>query len=366
MTGEKADDDFEVALLNEAVAERANVALYGATGAGKSTLLNSIFGEQVARTGTGAPVTQGTELFINAAGTLAVFDGAGLELGQTSPFKDLRRRVSRNRKGDAADLIHVAWFCVNSGTGRVEEGQRKAIAELHKHGIPVVMVFTKVSVRDGRIDPAAVEFADAVESMQLPIVTGRPVMTSALDDAFNGVTKYGLERLLEVTYSVVPEAQRVALAAAQRIDLGIKARYARAWIAGASAFAGGVGATPVAIADAALLVPTQAALLAKIAMIYDIPKEAAAKLITSSTALAASGGKIAAASLLKVVPGVGNVVTAGVAATITAVLGESWRLTTESAFTGKIDLNNATELSRLAELFTQHLKRGAGRDSSAS
>lgn len=360
VSDEMDEGGFEAALMNEATAERANVALYGATGAGKSTLLNAIFGEHVAATGVGEPVTSDTELFVNAAGTLAVYDGAGLELGQTTPFRDLRKRVTRNRRGDAAELIHVAWFCVNSGTGRIEDGQKKAIRELSSHGIPVVLVFTKVNVRDGVVDPAAIDFADAVENMELPIVSGRPIMTSAVDDSFNGVSKHGLERLLEVTYSVVPEAQRIALASAQRIDLTIKARYARSWIAGAAAFAGGVGATPIRLADAALLVPTQAALLARIAMIYNIPKEAAAKLIASSTAIAAAGGKIAATSLLKIVPGVGSVVSAGVAATITAVLGESWRVTTENVFAGKVDLEDANELARIAELFSTHVRSGTG------
>jgi hypothetical protein len=50
-------------------------------------------------------------------------------------------------------------------------------------------------------------------------------------------------------------AERIALASAQKIDLSITARYARSWIAGAVAFAGGVGATPIPLADAALLVP---------------------------------------------------------------------------------------------------------------
>lgn len=75
-----------------------------------------------------------------------------------------------------------------------------------------------------------------------------------------------------------------------------QARYARSWIAGAIAFAGGVGATPIPLADAAVLVPTQAALMAKIAMIYDIPKEKAIKLIGSTTAVASVGGKMAASS----------------------------------------------------------------------
>ena len=354
------DGDFVAALDAEATVDRVNIALYGATGAGKSTLLNAIFGAPIAETGIGDPVTSTTELFVNDTGTLGIYDGAGLEIGERSPFRDIRRRITKNRKGDTDALIHVAWYCVNSQTDRIEPGQKRIIADVAASGIPVMLVLTKVSVRDGAVDPAAVAFADAIEAMKLPIVTGRPVVTASVNDAFNGVGQYGLDNLLEATYRVVPEAQRIALAAAQRVDLSIKARYARSWIAGAVAFAGGVGATPIPLADAAVLIPAQAAMMAKIASVYGIPKAKAAKLVGSTTVLAAAGGKVAAANLLKLVPGVGLVISAGVAATITAVLGESWRITTERIFTGKLDLDDAEQMADLAETFTSNVKNGTG------
>jgi uncharacterized protein (DUF697 family) len=360
MNGVENNGDLESALEAEAPADRANIALFGATGAGKSTLLNAIFGAPIAATGVGDPVTSVTEMFVNDTGTLAIYDGAGLELGEKSPFLDIRRRITRNRKGDTGALIHVAWYCVNSRTDRLEAGQKQVIREVAARGIPVLVVLTKVSVRDGVIDPAAVVLADAIEAMALPIVSGRPIITAAVDDPFNGVGVYGLESLLDATYRVVPEAQRIALAAAQRIDLSIKARYARSWIAGAVAFAGGVGATPIPIADAAVLVPAQAAMMAKIASVYGIPKAKAAMLVSSSTAIAATGGKLAAASLVKLVPGVGSAISAGVAATVTGVLGESWRVTTERVFTGKLNLDDAQQLAHVAETFTSNVKHGTG------
>ena len=39
---------------------RVNLAVFGKTGVGKSTLVNAIFGEPVAVTGIGAPVTTGS------------------------------------------------------------------------------------------------------------------------------------------------------------------------------------------------------------------------------------------------------------------------------------------------------------------
>jgi len=348
------------AVESEPTTERVNIALYGATGAGKSTLLNAIFDAPMAETGVGEPVTATTEMYSNDAGTLSIYDGAGIELGERSPFRDIRKRISRNRRADVADAIHVAWYCVNSKTDRLEDGQKRVIQEIAKHGIPVVLVLTKVNVRGGVIDPAAIRLTKAIEEMELPIVGGTPVVTAAVDDSFVSAERYGLDRLLDVTYAVVPEAQRIALAAAQKIDLSIKARYARSWIAGAVAFAGGIGATPIPATDAVILIPAQAALMVKIASIYDIPKAKISALTGTATLAASQGGKFAAASLLKLVPGVGSVISASVAATITGVLGESWRLTTERAFTGEIDLDDAKQLEELARTFLSNIKNGTG------
>ncbi|MBH0128784.1 YcjF family protein [Salinibacterium sp. NK8237] len=352
-------DDLQSAIEGEVPVERANIALFGATGAGKSTLLNAIFGAEIAQTGIGAPVTNETEMFVNDAGTLAIFDGAGVELGGRNPVRDITQRLFRNRQGESDAVIHVAWYCVNSQTGRLEKGQRDVITKVAALGIPVVLVLTKANVRNGVVEPKTASLADEISKMTLPIVGGRPVITSSVDDEFNGVGRFGLETLLDETYRVVPEAQKISVAGAQKIDLTIKARYARSWIAGAVAFAGGVGATPIPLADAALLIPAQAALMARIAAIYDIPQAKAAKLVGSTTVLAAGAGKIAAASLLKLIPGVGSVISAGVAATLTGVLGESWRVTTERVFTGKFDLDDADQLTKIAEMFASNMKSGA-------
>ena len=74
---------------------RFNLAIFGKTGVGKSTLINAIFGEEVARTGIGEPVTHGSHLYLDKVGHLGIVDTQGLEVG-----KDDRRSSSELQQGD--------------------------------------------------------------------------------------------------------------------------------------------------------------------------------------------------------------------------------------------------------------------------
>ena len=49
---------------------RFNLAVFGNTGCGKSTLINAMFGDEVAKTGIGKPVTRGTHYYEHPSGLL--------------------------------------------------------------------------------------------------------------------------------------------------------------------------------------------------------------------------------------------------------------------------------------------------------
>src|ERR687894_132271 len=68
----------------DAALGRFTLAISGKTGVGKSTLINPIFGEEVARTGIGEPVTRGSHLYLDKIGHLGIVDTQGLEVGRDS------------------------------------------------------------------------------------------------------------------------------------------------------------------------------------------------------------------------------------------------------------------------------------------
>jgi len=95
--------------------------------------------------------------------------------------------------------------------------------------------------------------------------------------------------------------------------------------------AGAIGFTPIPFSDAPLLVTNEMALLARILHLYDL--DSVAKTLESISLssvmgpLLSSGGKALAASLIKLVPGVGTlaggVISGTVGAIVTAAFGEA-------------------------------------------
>ena len=180
---------------NEAIG-RFNLAIFGKTGVGKSTLINAIFGEEVARTGIGEPVTRGSHLYLDKVGSLGLIDTQGLEVGKDDKeiLKELNNVVRESRKLPQSEQIHVAWYCVRGMDRRFEETEAEFIRRLSELGLPVLLVLTQVPQREGRVHPEALMLAEQIMAKQLPIVGGRPFMTYAKPDEFTGQPAYGLQR----------------------------------------------------------------------------------------------------------------------------------------------------------------------------
>ena len=101
---------------------RFNLGIFGPTGVGKSTLLNALFGDEVAATGVGHPVTQKSHLYVRADKLLGIFDTKGLELGSdmASILEAFVGFVDANRMGGLDDQIHVIWYCIRAGDRRIQ------------------------------------------------------------------------------------------------------------------------------------------------------------------------------------------------------------------------------------------------------
>ena len=331
-----------------------NLAVFGKTGVGKSTLVNAVFGRDVAATGVGRPVTKGLVYYRHPDGFLGLYDSEGFETGTAGDaiVDGLRRIVGEQQALPIDQRIHAAWYLVRWSDRRFEAAQAMFVRALADLGLPVIMVMTQVPSRDGVMHPEALEFAEYIESLGLPIrPRGRVVLTNALSDPFHATPVFGLQQLLDDTYAVVPEAVESALTAAQVVDVGRKKKAVTAIINQAVAVAAGVGATPIPFADAAILVPNQVTMIARITAAYGLPPARSKALAVAGSVVLTGGatmaGRYAVTSLLKFIPGgavAGSVISAAVAGSLTKAVGHAWARVCEYA----LGLGSAEQAAFLA------------------
>lgn len=317
---------------------RVKVLIAGKTGVGKSTLVNAVFGEDFAATGQGEPVTQEIKTYTKEGSALSIVDSKGLEMEDFERIlTDLETHIEEQKRSpDPNDHIHVAWLCIHEASNRVESGEERFCEMARRQGIPVIVAITQAEHIEGHPNPTAEQFQAKVEEKLH--LTQHVLRVRAKERVIiPGVASYpayNLERLVQVTLECVPESHRNAFAAAQTVSLKIKKDRARGIIAGAAAGAAVIAATPIPFSDAAILIPAQIAMFASISYIYglDITKTALASIVTGGlgSAFATVAGQSLVANVLKIIPFVGSVVGGAIAAitasTLTAFMGESYRL----------------------------------------
>ena len=305
---------------------RVNIVIAGRSGVGKSTLVNAIFHGRIAETGQGRPVTREAREYTKEGIPASIIDTRGLEMaGFRETVKELEELIrSRARDEDAARHLHVAWLCIGEDSRRVEDGDLE-VAEMLSRYMPVVGVITKARSDQG--------FRAEVERL-LPQVRNvmRVRALAETDDEGHTLQPRGLVELVDLTMELVPEAHRNAFAAAQRVSIEQKRKRAHGLVMAAATTAAAIGATPLPFADAALLVPTQVAMLAGVSGVFGLPLTEAFLSTLVSASLTGLGatftGQSVVSGLLKLVPGagtlVGGLISASVAATLTTLFGQAY------------------------------------------
>lgn len=317
---------------------RFNLAVFGKTGSGKSTLINAVFGHNVAPTGIGKPVTKGLNYYAHGNGFLGVYDSEGFETGTSGDaiLAGLNRIITQKNNQPIEERIHAVWYLTRWSDRRFEDAQMEFIRSLKAMGLPVLIVMSQVPARiqhgELSVHPDALEFAEYIESLNLPTdIDGKVYLTNALHDEFTESIVFGLVELVGATNLVIPEAVANALTAAQQVDVRRKKDAAAAVVKQAALMASGIGAVPIPVADAALLVPNQVAMIARITAIYGLPHSRARALSIAGAAILTGGatqaGRYAVTQLLRFVPGgqlAGSAISAAVAASLTRAMGIAW------------------------------------------
>lgn len=335
----------------------ANILLAGRTGAGKSTLVNSVFQGNFTTTGQGKPVTSHTRKITKAGIPLSIYDTKGLEVKDYNEIlKELLSLVERqNGLGEPSEHIHMCWLCIPEGSRRVEQAEIELAQQISRK-MPVVVVITKAQADNGfksiceDLLPSATNFI-RVNSIPTILDSGFTIPVSGLDD------------LVIHSMEVIPEGQKKAFAAAQIIKLEIKSNSARKFVYSSAATAATAAATPIPFSDFLAIVPIQIGMLASVSMAFglNIDKAFLGVLISGTlTSVSGSvGGRAAAGSLMKLIPGVGSIVggaiSATVASTITVIFGEAYIATLAALLKRNPDKQPTAE--EITEAFKDRLKK---------
>jgi uncharacterized protein (DUF697 family)/GTP-binding protein EngB required for normal cell division len=330
-----------------------NIMLSGITGVGKSTLLNAVFGEALAETGVGPSLTKEIKVYEQAGVPLRVYDVRGLELdpgAQKKVRSDVKRLVQESRKTETtSDDIHLMWYCVASGSGRLQTKEIEFINDLAQ-AIDVVVVITQSYNADKTRE--LMTYIDAKrQEGALHVKAVVPVL--ATDEVEHGEVvrpAFGLQELADLSYEMLPAAQKRAFAAAQRLSASLRKKAAYTAIGLATAAAAAAATVPIPVVDAVMLVPIQFAMFGAIARVYgrNFKDDDFTKMVDALAPVVAMGaGRAAVASLLKLIPGAGQLIYTSVAAGLTAALGAAFQSAMElGACDAEIDWNEIAPILR--------------------
>jgi uncharacterized protein (DUF697 family)/GTP-binding protein EngB required for normal cell division len=304
--------------------KKPNLMVVGGTGVGKSSLINRIFGEELAKVGSGAPVTKGCERFEKNHIPLVIFDTEGYEISATGASNSnfttkIIPEVEGRKERHLAEQIHLIWYCLSVGNHRVTDYDLENLDLIsRKLEIPLAVVLTQCDTEEaddsgeGKTSRAFREVL-AQQRADYPIFETSTIANLPLQ----------IEELMEwSSTALTDDSLRRSFVGAQRGSLKLKRAEAnKVVMVAAGASAATAGLNPLPLSDALLIIPQQLAMATKLAHVYGFDSLSGGVMALLKGQLVSIAGKQLASSLTKLIPLLGQVINAGVASALTGAMG---------------------------------------------
>jgi uncharacterized protein (DUF697 family)/GTP-binding protein EngB required for normal cell division len=335
MEGENnMDQDYfanQIGTVLEQVSEeigRVNILIAGGTGVGKSTLINSVFQGNFADTGIGEPVTKEIVKIDKTGIPLSIYDTRGLEMKDyNTTLQELTNLIKDLNTSNPNDHIHAAWVCIAETSDRVQPAEIELVKMLSEEGIPVIVVITKAYLKKDFQNTIKDKLKEAKKVIRVNSIETE----IEVNDQTIKLPQSGLDHLVDVTFEVVPDGQKSAFIASQKVDIEKKKNRSQKIVATAAAIAAGIGVVPIPFSDAASIVPIQILMIARISAIFGLSLDKVfMNTMVTSTITGSVGtitGKAIVSNFLKALPGFNvsaGIIHAGVASGITTTFGQAY------------------------------------------
>ena len=279
------------------------------------------------------------------------------ETVQSDVRKEIITTINEKKSLGIDQAIHVAYYCINANSSRIEEAEINFINELAQL-LPVIVVLTQAMGQHAEV------FKTYIDQLNLHIVGVLPIMaeTFIISETMT-IPQSGLKELIALTFDVLPEDSRKAFINAQQVDIERKAKAARRWARSYVATTFGVGFVPIPFSDATLLVPMQITMMSHITAIFGVSLDRA----SVATILGAIGGTSGAtylgryivSNLVKLIPGAGTVAGGIISGTTASVLTSALAMSYIEVLTlmAKRELKGeAVSLSEISQAMKENLQ----------
>ena len=362
----KGDDDME----------KGNVLVIGNSGVGKSTLINALLGEELAKTGWGNKGSTGElAIYENEELPFRLIDTVGFEptwLKEYIAINSVRKWSKTSaKKGNEDTKINLIWFCVDETASKLFSKIINALSRATSMwpSVPITVVITKsyaVPDRQKNIEMVYNAFAKQRKFSKnlrkiIPVVASVFVINDTAYAPPEGITE-----LIDATNELMPEGIKSGEYDLSKYKLNRKRFMAQGLTGAATTAAIVVGANPIPIPDAAILVPLEITMINSLSQIYEINKnedsEDSRKFINAIIEAGTVGAVAVAKAVLKglkLIPGLNlaaSILNAVVAGSIVALLGEVTIYAFEQIYLGNKTVQDLDWIQKLMEAkFTSQL-----------